>query len=261
MTLIRLNFFILLSILSFFSCSKIKNNGNIAFVNEKTSVKVKTETLKSVPKDETLDDQMVFDVSVSMDFMVPRKEQDSTICKTINAFLVDNILDQRPFTTAKEAYKRYIEGKKKEFRESEYEVRYFDHVNGTATYGYNGVINYKMHEDIYCGGAHPSHLTLLYNFNDQTGNAITTWDVFKDEKEEELKLMLTDRLMQNLNVKSMKELNELGYLEMVDIFVPTNFTMGEDSILFYFNEYDIAPYACGPSEVAFSWDEVKELLR
>ena len=56
------------------------------------------------------------------------------------------------------------------------------------------------------------------------------------------------------------ELNDLGYLEMMDMFASKNFSLEADSVIFYYNEYDIAPYAFGPCQLAISYDELQDII-
>ena len=40
-----------------------------------------------------------------------------------------------------------------------------------------------------------------------------------------------------------------------------NFSVGKEGITWYFNPYDIAPYALGVIDVTLSWDQLKPLLK
>ena len=67
--------------------------------------------------------------------------------------------------------------------------------------------------------------------------------------------------MAQQNVGSIEELKERGFLEMVDMFIPDNFWLDSDSLSFFFNQYDIAPYAMGQIALTFGYDELKPYLK
>ena len=55
-------------------------------------------------------------------------------------------------------------------------------------------------------------------------------------------------------------------VEMDDFFFSApypngNFSVGKEGITWYFNPYDIAPYALGVIDVTLSWDQLKPLLK
>ena len=122
-------------------------------------------------------------------------------------------------------------------------------------------ICYSIFQDQYSGGAHPYSSTNYINFDAKTGEEITLEDVFKYGYENVLTDMLTKRLAEINNVSTVEELNEIGYLLIADMFVTSNFHIKEDSIIFHYNKYDIAPYALGESNIGFSFDELKEILK
>ena len=66
--------------------------------------------------------------------------------------------------------------------------------------------------------------------------------------------------MKDQNAHSLEELHKKGILEMTDMFISNNFALREDSIEFYYNEYDIAPYASGACTICVSYEDVKDVI-
>jgi hypothetical protein len=122
------------------------------------------------------------------------------------------------------------------------------------------VINYRLVEDTFMGGAHPCRLTTILRFNAQTGEFISLDDVFPTTNQPALQDLLQKKLMANNGVHSLEGLHEKGLLEMTEMFVSSNFALRADSIEFYYNEYDIAPYAYGPSTLCLGYDQVKDII-
>ena len=234
----------------------------IAFNKTSENIKVKAAELKKVPKDSFLEeDEMVFDVSVDVDFMEPKSLEDSVACHNINRYIITQLLNQPDGSSQQEAVEGYIKKMKEEFKADEYALTCYDHLTGVAEYGLNGVINYTLHEDYYGGGAHPTQLITIKRFRTTTGDPIDLWDIFADSCSNSIKNLLTEKLIVQVGVRNLEELKELGYLDMVDMFIPNNFWMYQDSLVFFFNQYDIAPYALGQMSLPFSYEELKPYMR
>jgi len=123
-----------------------------------------------------------------------------------------------------------------------------------------GTIAYEAEEQIYTGGAHPVNFTYYINFDKETGLRINLDDVFKDESRQQLNDLLLKMLMQQQKAKSIEDLNELGYLVEDDMSASENFLLKDDSIVFMYNVYDIAPYSMGPTRIAINYTEISEMM-
>ena len=227
------------------------------------SVVMKSTELKPLPADGEYapDDEMMFDVSVSLDSLVPGSLADSAACAQINKYIVAKLLSQPSYLSVREAISGYIEAKKKGFKDEEYLMTCYDHITGTADVGLEGILNYTFREDYYGGGAHPTQLVTIQRFDLSDGRPIGLWDVFADSCSNTLKNMLTQKLMDAEQVSTIEELREKGFLEMVDMFLPQNFWLDKDSISFFFNQYDIAPYAMGQTSLSFKYKEIMPYLK
>ena len=200
------------------------------------------------------------DVKVDMEFVKSDNELKKTVCKLINDQLIEMLLKQSSELTAEEAIAQYIEAAKEEFHGDDIANIYHDHLKGRAEHGMKDVINYRLVEDTFMGGAHPCRLTTILRFNAQTGEFIPLDDVFSTINQRTLQDMLLNKLMADNGVHTIEELREKGYLEMNDIFVSSDFSLRADSIEFYYNEYDIAPYAYGPTTICLGYDQVKDII-
>ncbi|MBQ9640515.1 MAG: DUF3298 domain-containing protein [Bacteroidaceae bacterium] len=244
------------------ACNDTGKWNGIAFSKASENVKIKTSELKEVPADSYVpEEDLFFDVSVDMDFMYPKETGDSVACSTINRYLITQLLNQPDGATQQEAIDGYIQKKQAEFKAEEYMVTCYDHVTGDATYGRKGIINYTFAEDFFGGGAHPVQNVIVRRFRATTGEPVGLWDVFVDSCSTSLKNLLTERLMDQMNVKTLEDLKEIGFLDMVDMFIPENFWMEADTLTFFFNQYEIAPYAMGQTSLSFSYDELKPYMK
>ena len=200
------------------------------------------------------------DVKVDMQFLKSENVASEKVCKLINGHLIELLLKQSSELDIDEAIGQYIEDVKAEFRGDEVANVYHDHLTGRAEYGMENIINYRLLEDVYTGGAHPGKATTILRFNASTGDFIALDEVFPTINQPKLKEIILAKLMKDLNVQSLDELHQKGILEMTDMFISNNFALREDSIEFFYNEYDIAPYAYGSCTVCISYEDVKDLM-
>lgn len=200
------------------------------------------------------------DVRVDMQFMKSDVDENENVCRLINDQLIEIVLNQSSEMTVDEAVERYIEVKKQEFHADEITPEMYVHLTGRAEYGARDIINYRLMEEFYTGGAHPCVTTTLLCFNALTGEFISIDNLFNYQHQQTLKDMLLNKLMKDKNAQNLEELRKMGYLEMMEMFISPNFALREDSIEFYYNEYDIAPYASGPTKICLSYDDIKAYI-
>lgn len=200
------------------------------------------------------------DVKVDMQFLKSDNLANERVGKLINDQLVEILLKQSSELTVDEAVAQYIEDVKKEFHGDEVASIYYDHLTGRAEYGRENIINYRLVEDVFMGGAHPCTITTILRFNAMTGEFIALENLFPYPQQQELQELLLEKLMKMNQARSLEDLHKRGILEMSDMFISNNFALREDSIEFYYNEYDIAPYAYGAFSICLSYEEVQKLM-
>ena len=247
------------------ACNSNKDWQNIEFYNVE-----KMEQLTEKPLDNEEDstgfeslhkmEEREMDVKVDMQFMKAENVSSEKVCNLINGHLIELLLMQSSDLSVDDAIAQYIEDVKAEFHGDDVANVYHDHLTGRAEYGMENVINYRLLEDVFTGGAHPSKLTTILRFDTQTGDFITLDQVFPAINQSKLQDILLAKLMKDQNAHSLEELHKKGILEMTDMFISNNFALREDSIEFYYNEYDIAPYASGACTICVSYEDVKDVI-
>lgn len=112
----------------------------------------------------------------------------------------------------------------------------------------------------FSGGAHGLETDQYYSVNLKSGKLITLQEVILPEKEELLSRLLTEKLKKMAGLESTAELTEAGYF--TDTIKPgSNFYLTPEGVGFYYNQYDIAPYAFGTTDIFLTYNELKEILR
>ncbi len=131
-----------------------------------------------------------------------------------------------------------------------------------AHIGYaDSVVCYTIRAYEYTGGAHGMTTFTTLTFSLKTGDLISPVEVFRDDTSDALCDRIYKKILKQQNVKSEQELQELGFVERDDLFLPNNMLLDPDSIHFLYNAYDIAPYVFGEIRVGFRYAELKDLIR
>lgn len=114
----------------------------------------------------------------------------------------------------------------------------------------------------YTGGAHGNRRVSYVNLDGITGNRIELTDIVLTGNETALTWRYADKLRADRKLPDGVDLNEAGYmLPEGRLELNTNFAVQGDGLLFYFNVYEIAPYAAGPTQLKLLWEEIDDLLR
>lgn len=122
------------------------------------------------------------------------------------------------------------------------------------------ILTYANRYEEYTGGAHGMYMTTYLNLDLRTLTPIRLDDLFCDDYTEALTELLWKQLMADKGVSNREELYDLGYVSTGELTPTENFRLEEDGITFYYNVYDIAPYAMGPVSITLPMDEVQHLM-
>jgi hypothetical protein len=134
-------------------------------------------------------------------------------------------------------------------------------INTSTQQGSKGTIVYLATVDYYEGGAHGINQLITLNFETKTGRQLTLADIFATGYEQPLKNILLKALKEKTGCTTMSALREKGYLYSMDIFPSENFILGDETITFVYNPYEIAPYAMGSTELIIPYSDVDKLLK
>lgn len=111
------------------------------------------------------------------------------------------------------------------------------------------------------GGAHPNENMIFRNINKETGDTVSLVDLFGQGFEDKLNALIDKKYREMKNLKPGDNLAEKGDLFKNKITFTNNFAVNNNkSIEFYYNAYEIAPYAAGHIVVKLSAEEVASLL-
>ena len=110
----------------------------------------------------------------------------------------------------------------------------------------------------YTGGAHPNTFRYLVNFDTHTGSVLRLDELVADMGR--LKLLAEVAFRKYHQLGGDANLNREGFFWDEKFDLAGNFALTETGLYFYYNPYEAAAYAVGPTEFVLPYDELKEVL-
>ncbi len=109
------------------------------------------------------------------------------------------------------------------------------------------------HGGYYYGAAHGFGYTQYFHLNSITGNEIHLQNLFNEMDLEKLSSFTLNKMI--------KEQEEIWVDDVKNaFFLSENFVLEANGITFYYNAYEIGPYAMGYPEISITWEEIQSCL-
>jgi Protein of unknown function (DUF3298)/Deacetylase PdaC len=123
------------------------------------------------------------------------------------------------------------------------------------------ILSVEYSDYSFLGGAHPNTFVSFSNYILTNGEEISLDDCFVKGYETQLNSVAEKIFRQDKKLSMNSDLSSAGYWFDEDKFeLNDNFAILKEGMLFYFNSYDIAPYAAGPTEINIPYSEIAQLI-
>jgi hypothetical protein len=127
-------------------------------------------------------------------------------------------------------------------------------------YNENNILSLWFEKYGYTGGAH-GIMIRDYEVLDMAGNQhLKLNDIFTQGYQLELEILLDKKLRRLNGILHNENLRDAGFL-VDNVEVSDNFYINNDGIGFYYNVYQIAPFAAGPTELFIPFAELQNILK
>ncbi len=216
--------------------------------------------------------------NLQINFTYPAKYDDKEILKKIQQQFVSAYFgDSYEKLSPEEAVAKYTEDYLNNYKDLEGEYKeevakadetpvgawfsYYEMSTNDIVYNQNDILSYSIYVENYIGGAHGSHATANHVINMKTGAPITESDIFIEDFQDDLAQILVDRIAKQNSVENAKDLENIGFFSIDEIFPNNNFLIDENGITYTFNEYEIAAYVVGATSVHLPYEEIQYLLK
>ena len=216
--------------------------------------------------------------NLQINFTYPAKYDNKDILKKIQQqFVYSYFGDGYENLSPEEAAAKYTEDYLNNYKDLEDEYKaevakadetpvgawfsYFEMSSDDIAYNKNDILSYTVNFENYTGGAHGAHSFTNHVIDMKTGNLIKEDDIFIEGFQEDLAQILIDRIAKQNTVENPKELENIGFFSIDEIFPNGNFLIDDNGITYTFNEYEIAAYVVGATNVHLPYEEIQYLLK
>lgn len=138
-------------------------------------------------------------------------------------------------------------------------------VNGSVLLDRPGLLTVQITAHLDRGGAHGLDPIKVFVFDSNTGSQLKLADIFVPKFDSRLNRLIDRafRKQQGLSANDPLDRPKGGFfgLSVKQLTYPDNFALGVDGITFVYNEYEIAAYAYGPTELLIPWTELRPILK
>ena len=114
-----------------------------------------------------------------------------------------------------------------------------------------------MHLDGYSfmGGAHPNPFTTIVSYNlVDSGKVLTVSALVSDTNA--VRPLLEAGYKEAKGMKPEESIRDLLYPELEKLPMPANVAVLPQGLIFYYNAYEVAAYAVGPTEIVLTWEQL-----
>lgn len=214
-----------------------------------------------------------------INFAYPSKSSDELLKDTLDKYFIaacfgDKYMGEKPQEVVKQyteayisEYRRdlepmYLEDEKDKENESSVGAwySYYKGIESHVQLYEKNLLVYRINYNEYTGGAHGIYMTTFLNFDLGLMRPLRLDDLFVGDYQEPLTDLIWNQLMADNGAKTRAELEDMGYGSTGEIAATENFYLNKDGITFYYNVYDITPYAMGPVIVSLPFQMLEHML-
>lgn len=124
----------------------------------------------------------------------------------------------------------------------------------------NNLLSIRLDKYVFTGGAHGLTITDFANISLADGSILNMDDIFASGYSRQLDELLNRKLRIMNGIQEGEMLSTSGFFTDT-ISNPGRFYINHNGIGFIYNVYEIAPYSTGSTELFFTFDELKGILK
>lgn len=192
----------------------------------------------------------------------PTPQAKDSINAYIRKTLLGSIPGDKPAENVEAAMNQFIDDYKKFKADfSDYPTSWSVEREVKVYYQDPGLASLSFYEFSYTGGAHPNSAVHYVNFDLSSGKRLTLQDLFTAGFQERLNSVAEKRFRELKAIAPGQSYSDADFwFENEQFTLTDNFAVGDTGVVFYYNNYEIAPYAMGPTELGISYRDLKEII-
>lgn len=126
----------------------------------------------------------------------------------------------------------------------------------------DSLLSLSVNDEYYTGGAHGGSGVYFININPKTGTEFTLDNFLKPGYDDALTALGNRAFRQTRQLADTASLSENYFEFPEDKFqLNKNYGFKKEGIVFFYNSYEIAPYAAGPTEIVIPYEDMKDWIK
>lgn len=138
---------------------------------------------------------------------------------------------------------------------------YFENLSDSIVYNQNGILSFQVKQSNNKGGATSYTSFRNYVFNLNRGYQVTENEIFNAGYDTALQSLIVASLLEQNGVKTVDELEDLGFFGIQEIVPNKNFLLKREGIIYTFNKGEYSAYQLDAPEVLIPYKAIRYLLR
>lgn len=151
-------------------------------------------------------------------------------------------------------------------REGEHDAKeiyssYYEIDTNTIEFNKGGVLSFQVNQTNYKGGASSYESLRNYVVDVKTARLIMESDILNSGYEKALGVVLRDNLLKDKKVKSIEELENVGYFNLDEMIPNGNFLLDDKGITYVFNKGEYSGYKIEAIKIFVSYNDIRPLIK
>lgn len=151
--------------------------------------------------------------------------------------------------------------------DSEHEIdklfySYYESLSDSITFNQHGILSFQIKQSNSKG--EPASYYVSYSnhvINLNTGDQITEYDIFNAGYDKALQELIITSLLEQNGVKTIDELEDLGFFGINEIVPNKNFLLNDKGIIYTYNKGEYSAYQLTAPQVFIPYNVIRSLLR
>ncbi len=138
---------------------------------------------------------------------------------------------------------------------------YYESIENAIVFDHYGVLSFQVKQNNSKGGEVSTETVRNYAIDLASGKLIEEEDIFVAGYDIALRPIIQNCLFQQYGVKSVEDLEDLGFFGIDEIIPNKNFLITDSGIIYTFNKGEYSAYQLPSSEIFMPYDYIKSILR
>ena len=207
--------------------------------------------------------------SLEMSLLLPEGDMQEAVSDSVAAFIYreffsDAIPGQDPdhlLSTIKGLYfKNYKSANEDIYQEGASSFNWEKIKEVRILHNEHDILSLENYDYGFTGGAHGLSFSKFQVIDLKDGQRIGLDEIFRDGYRNDLRDIIYQEVRNLYNLERNQSLVDAGFYN--DLIDPSdNFYLTKDGIGFYYNQYEVAPFAMGSVDIFLNYNKVKKILR